>query len=137
MDIISPKGFLQIGGIILVVIAILGFLGVIGPTPESSLFGEYWWFDTAENLAHLILGIVALGVLYGVKDEKTHKTVTMVVGVVGLLVGLYGFVSPILLGAMLQNPMDNILHLVVGAWALWASMKKPAMMSSPGPATPM
>lgn len=129
MDIISPKGFLQIGGIILVVVAVLGFFGIIGPTPESSLFSSFWWFDSAENWAHLVLGIVALGVAYGVKDDKTQKMVTMIVGVVALLVGLYGFVSPALLGANLENPMDNLLHLVIGAWALWASMKKPAMMS--------
>lgn len=129
MDIISPKGFLQIGGIVLVVVAILGFFGIIGPTPESSLFGSFWWFDGPENWAHLVLGVVALGVAYGVKDDKTQKTVTMIVGVVALLVGLYGFVSSGLLGANLENPMDNLLHLVVGAWALWASMKKGTMMS--------
>jgi len=34
----NPKQFLQIGGIILVLVGILGFF-VIGPTPEKSLFG--------------------------------------------------------------------------------------------------
>ncbi|MEK9147909.1 MAG: hypothetical protein AAB650_00555, partial [Patescibacteria group bacterium] len=57
----NPKQFLQIGGVVLVLVGILGFVGVIGPTAESSLFGGAWWFDNAENWAHLVLGVVALG----------------------------------------------------------------------------
>ncbi len=129
MNILSPKGFLQIGGIILVLIGILGFF-LIGPTSDS-LFGASWYFDNTENWAHLVLGIVALAVAYGVKDAGTQKTVTMVVGIVALLVGVYGFFSAELLGATLQNPLDNILHLVVGAWGLAASMMKPKGMGMP------
>lgn len=126
MNIFTPKGFLQVGGIILLVVGLLGFLGIIGPTEEQSLFGAGWWFDGAENWAHTILGIVALGLAYGMKNAGTQKTIVMLLGIVGILVGVYGFISPSLLGANLENPMDNILHLVVGAWALTASMKKPA-----------
>lgn len=134
MNILSPKGFLQIGGIILVLLGILGFF-LIGPTSDS-LFGESWYFDNAENWAHLVLGIVALAVAYGVKDAGTQKAITMVVGIVALLVGIYGFFTPGLLGANLQNPLDNILHLVVGVWGLAASMMKPkGMMGGGAPAT--
>lgn len=127
MNIFTPKGFLQVGGIILLVVGIVGYFGIIGPTPESSIFGEAWWFDNAENVAHTVLGLVALAAAYGLKDAGTLKNLVMVLGIVGILVGLYGFISPGFLGANLENPADNILHLVVGAWALAASMmKKPA-----------
>ena len=56
----NPKQFLTIGGVVLVLLGILGFVNVIGPTSEVSIFGSAWWFDNAENWAHLILGIVAL-----------------------------------------------------------------------------
>lgn len=124
MNILTPKGFLQIGGIILVVVGILGFIGILGPTEDSSLFGSFWWFDNAENWAHTVLGIVALAAAYGLKDMNTQKSLVMIVGIVGILVGIYGFLSTNLLGANLENPADNILHLVVGAWALSASMMK-------------
>ncbi|MBI2053250.1 MAG: hypothetical protein HYT41_00685, partial [Candidatus Sungbacteria bacterium] len=35
-----------------------------------------------------------------------------------LAVGVWGFMAPDLLGANLENPADNILHLAVGLWAL-------------------
>ena len=46
------------------------------------------------------------------------KTVCKILGVVFLLVGLVGFVSPNLLGAHLTPP-HNVVHLVSGAIALY------------------
>lgn len=122
MNIFTPKGFLSVGGIILVVIGILGFF-LIGPTEDTSIFGAGWWFDGAENWAHLVLGIVALVVAYAMKDAGTQKNVTAIVGIIALLVGIYGFISPSFLGANLEI-LDNFLHLIVGIWALVAAFKK-------------
>ena len=124
----NPKQFLQIGGIILVVVGILGFF-LIGPTPEGSIFGSAWYFDNAENWAHLVLGIVALLLVYIWKNADAQKWVTILVGIFALIAGISGFVSPNFLGANLENPADNILHLAIGVWALWAGMKgKPMTM---------
>lgn len=46
------------------------------------------------------------------------KTVCKILGVVFLLIGLLGFVSPNLLGAHLTLP-HNVVHLVSGAIALY------------------
>ena len=120
----NPKQFLQIGGVVLVLVGILGFVGIIGPTAEQSIFGSAWWFDNGENWAHLILGVVGLAAAY-VLSVSRQKTLVMILGVVGVLVGLWSLVvSESFLGANLENPADSLLHLVVGAWALWASMKK-------------
>src|SRR3989344_8277713 len=97
----NSKQFLQIGGAILVLVAILGYVGIIGPAPENSLFGELWYFDNAENVAHLVLGVVALAAAYALKNAEQQKWLVLAVGALGILVGLYGFVSPALLGANL------------------------------------
>lgn len=122
----NPKQFLQIGGIVLILVGVLGFF-LIGPTEEASIFGSAWWFDNAENWAHLVLGVVAVILGFGMKNESLQKNVTILVGVLGLFFGLYNFFSTSFLGANLESPLDLILHLVVGAWALWAGLKKPAM----------
>jgi hypothetical protein len=49
----TPRGFLMLGGIILVLLALVGFAGVFS---DASAF----WLDAGENYAHLGLGIVAL-----------------------------------------------------------------------------
>jgi peptidoglycan/LPS O-acetylase OafA/YrhL len=134
MNIISPKGFLQVGGAVLVLLAILGFIGVLGPTPDQSLFGEAWYFTPGENWTHLILGVVALAAVYLLKNAETQRLLVMAVGALGLIVGVLNFFlsteSPNFLGANLENPMDAILHIVVGAWGLWASMQKETTMAT-------
>lgn len=122
MSLITPNMFLKVGGLVLVLVAVLGYVGVIGPTADS-LFGAAWYFDNVENIAHLVLGVVALAAAF-VLPAGLHKPLVIVVGIVAILVGLYSlFVDSMLLGAMLQNPADTALHLVVGAWALWAGLR--------------
>lgn len=123
----TPNGFLKIGGVILVLVAILGFVGVIGPTADDSIFKDAWWFDNAENWAHLVLGVVGLIAAFTFNAEM-QKWLVVILGVVGVLVAVYNLFSTNLGAAMLQMPADMILHLLVGVWALVAGLKKPAMM---------
>ena len=122
----TPNGFLKVGGAVLVLVAILGFVGVIGPTADDSIFGAAWYFDGAENWAHLILGVVGLIAAFTLNADM-QKYLVLVLGVVGVLVAVYNIFSTTLGSANLESPADLILHLVVGAWALYASLKKPAM----------
>ncbi len=131
MNLCTPNGFLKIGGAVLLLVAILGYANVIGPTPEQSIFKDFWWFDNNENMAHAVLGVVALIAAFAL-PEGAKKPLVIVLGVVGVLVGLYSAVSKTpFLGANLENPADTVLHIVVGLWALAAGMmvKKEVAMS--------
>lgn len=117
----NPKQFLQIGGAVLLLVGILGLIGIIGPTPARSLFGEFWWFDNPENLAHTVLGVAGLAAAFTF-PALWQRYLVITLGVVGVLVGIYSLlIGPTLLGANLENPADTILHLAVGAWALYAA----------------
>lgn len=123
----TPKGFLQVGGAVLVLVAVLSFLGIIGPTADS-LFGAAWYFDDAENVAHLVLGVVALGLVF-FAGADIQKWVTLAVGALAIFATLWSLMGSIpdganLLGAQLQNPADTLLHTVVGVWAVVAGLKK-------------
>ena len=119
----TPNGFLKVGGIILVLVGILGMAGLIGPTAEDSIFGASWYFDDAENWAHLILGIVGLLAAFVLKAGM-QKTLVMLLGLVGIFFAVYNVFSTTFMAANLESPADLILHLVVGVWALYASMRK-------------
>ncbi len=118
----NPKQFLLVGGSALLLLGILGYIGVLGPTPDKSLFGAMWYFDNAENLAHTVLGIAGLAAAF-IFPTSLQKMLVVLLGILGVVVGAYSLVlGSMLLGANLENPADTILHLVVGAWALYAAL---------------
>jgi hypothetical protein len=122
----NSKQFLILGGAVLVLVALLGMMGIIGPTAAESIFGSTWWFDPSENVAHLVLGVVAIIAAF-VFPASMQKPLVIIVGLFALLVGLYSIAGPVFegkefLGAQLQNPTDTILHLGVGLWALLAGL---------------
>jgi len=79
-EILTPRGFLTVGGVALLLVAVLSFLHITGPTPENSIFGAAWYFDGAENVAHLVLGVVALVAVFFLKDKGIHKFLVVAVG---------------------------------------------------------
>ncbi|MDO8649411.1 MAG: hypothetical protein Q7R81_06555 [Candidatus Peregrinibacteria bacterium] len=111
----NPKSFLQIGGVVLLALGILGYL-----VPE---IGTLLSFSPYENIAHLVLGIVAL-VLAPLPLGDLKKWVVVLVGLVALYFGVAGFMvagdPPLNYYGLVQldNPVDNVIHLVVGLWAL-------------------
>lgn len=123
----NPKQFLQVGGLILVLLGIIGYLGVFSEETTS-----FFWLDNSENVAHLFLGVVALAAVYvpGLNKalEPFYKSIVILVGIIALFFGVYGFLvvgqeAPNTFGlANLESPADNVLHLVVGAWALYAAL---------------
>jgi hypothetical protein len=127
----NPKQFLTVGGAVLLLLGIIGYLGVFGE-------GSFLWLTTGENVAHVFLGIVALAAVYvpGLNKalEPFYKPIVILVGVIAVFFGVYGFavanVPPLnTFGvAHLNNPADNILHLAVGAWALYAALRRQPMM---------
>jgi hypothetical protein len=118
----NPKQFLQFGGAILVVLGVVGLLPVF--TKENT---PVFWLDTGENVAHIGLGVVAIAAAYLLTDAAMQKWLVAVVGVIALFFGVYGFVvagapEPNTFGlANLESPADNLLHIIVGAWALYAA----------------
>jgi hypothetical protein len=134
----NPRQFLLLGGIVLVALSVLG-VTVLGPTALESYFGVLFYLTNGENVAHLVFGVVALLAYYFLKDEQLTKWLVIVVGVVALFAALYGFMVSGDTGganffgvANVENPLDNVLHLVVAAWAFYAAFmggKKPVVAS--------
>ena len=103
------KKYAQIVGVVLLVIAAVGFIA--GEDPLLGVLN----IDLQEDLIHLLTG----GLLTYVGFTKSEKVVAGVVGILGavyLLVGVIGIVSGGLLGILSHeySLLDNIIHLTLG-----------------------
>lgn len=128
-----PRLFLTVGGAVLLLLGIVGYLNVFteSATPD-------FWLDNGENLAHTFLGVVALAAVFvpGLNTALApyYRVIVGLVGVLALFFAVYGFLQPAGSGAdpntfgvaNLENPADNLLHLVVGIAAIAAVYLKPA-----------
>ncbi|TMD60509.1 MAG: hypothetical protein E6I87_06585 [Chloroflexi bacterium] len=132
--LLSPTNVLKLGGAVLLA---LGLIGVTGITNNISFFN----LDTGENVAHLALGVVGLGAGFGIKNTELHRWLVAFIALSGLATGIYGFLLPAgdfmhpnFFGITnLENPADNLLHLIVGIWAAAAAYvnKQPAEAMTP------
>jgi len=125
----TPRGFMIVGGTVLLLLGILGFLGVF----KLSAF----YLTTGESFAHVTLGLVALVAVFvpGLNTalEPYYRGFVILVGVVALFFGLYGFVigpgnPPTVLntfGLANLEIVDNLINLVVAAWAFLAAFWAP------------
>ena len=125
----NSTAFLRYGGGVLLLVGIVGYLGILNNVDFFSL-------DAGENIAHVGLGVIGLAAGFGLKDKMIHRVLTGVVGITALIFGLLGwflpaggaltngaFANPNFFGlANLESPSDNLLHLFVAAWAIWAMM---------------
>ena len=125
----TPRGFLIVGGAVLLLLGLLGF--VVLNNPSLSFF----WLDTSENIAHTVLGIVALSAVFvpGLNDalRPYYRWIVILVGVIALFFGVYGFLVPQCATCTVASKNtfgltnlelgDNLLHLIVAAWAFAAA----------------
>lgn len=94
-------------------VILIGVVGLIaGEKPLLGLVN----IDILEDIIHLVTGGLLAYVGFGQRDEGLARSVVGGLGAVYLLVGVLGFIIPMLFG-LLPNGysiVDNIIHLTLG-----------------------
>jgi len=109
-------------------------VGLSGPLPENSIFGEAWYFDTVENVFHVLFGVIGISIGLS-KSFLWQKRFGYTLAAVALFAGGASATGPItegvtILGASLQNPADTLLHLIAGGITLYLTIKAQPPMNS-------
>ncbi|GER87747.1 membrane protein [Dictyobacter vulcani] len=100
-------------GIVFLLIGILGFIPAL--TPGGALLGIFM-VHGLHNIVHLLFGVLGIAAaLLG-----AGRLYNRAVGIIYLLLAVLGFIPALvpngmLLGLVMINLADNILHLVIGA----------------------
>lgn len=130
----TPRGFLIVGGVVLLIIGALGFFFLNNPA------NSFFWLDSSENIAYIALGIVGLAAVYapGLNDALVphYRWLVIVAGVIALFFGAYGFLlpqgtpaSPNTFGVANLELGDTVLNLVIATWAFVSAFRIPRSMT--------
>ena len=104
-------------GVVGVVIILIGVVGLLlGEQPLLGLVN----IDITEDIIHLITGGLLAYVGFGQQDVGLARSVVGGLGVVYLLVGVLGFIIPMLFGLLPHgySVVDNIIHLTLGVLSI-------------------
>jgi hypothetical protein len=126
-EVLTPKAVLVYGGALLLLLGLAGFAGV------ASVENTTFYFDQVENWAHLVVGLIALAVVFvpGISTALRPYLgrFASLLGIVALFFAVYGFYvgpnpPPNVVGVSnLESPIDDLLNLALAAWALVAAWR--------------
>ena len=104
------RTYAQILGVVLLVIGVVGL--VVGNEVVLGILNT----DILEDIVHLITGGLLAYVGFGRVDQALIRTVVGVLGIIYLVVGVLGFVVPMIFGLIPHGYtlFDDLLHLALG-----------------------
>jgi hypothetical protein len=104
------KRFAQILGVVLILVGIVGL--VLGNRVWLGILNV----DIFEDIVHLLTGGILAYVGFGRTDLSTARSVVLALGVIYLVVGILGFLVPMMFGLIPHGytVFDNLLHLALG-----------------------
>jgi hypothetical protein len=108
------KRYAQILGVVLLLVGLIGL--VLGDKVWLGILN----IDIVEDIVHLATGGLLAYLGFGRADLTTTRSLVLALGVVYLLVGVLGFVVPMMFGLIPDGYtiFDNLLHLALGILSL-------------------
>src|ERR671939_1300828 len=109
------RQYAQILGVALFLIGIVGLL-VLGNEVWLGLLNT----DVVEDIVHIVTGGLLAYVGFGRTDLATTRNLVLALGVIYLVVGILGFVVPMMFGLIPHGYtlFDDLLHLALGILSL-------------------
>jgi hypothetical protein len=109
------RWYAQILGVVLILVGIVGLL-VLGNEVWLGILNS----DVLEDIIHIVTGGLLAYVGFGRTDLATARNLVLALGVIYLVVGILGFVVPLMFGLIPHGYtlFDDILHLALGVLSI-------------------
>jgi hypothetical protein len=110
----AVRTYAQILGVVLILVGIVGL--VLG----DQVFLGILNIDILEDIVHLLTGGLLAYVGFGRVDAGLARTLVGALGVIYLVVGILGFIVPMMFGLIPSGytVFDNLLHLALGVLSI-------------------
>jgi hypothetical protein len=115
-------------GQVLTLFGVAGYINDYIPIFSQSRT-PFLWFDPLENLLHLVPGLMLMAAASLPALAAAHRTILAVVGLALVAAAVAGFSlrgqpPPNILGATnFENPIENVIHWLLGVQCLFAATK--------------
>ena len=115
------KRFAQILGVVLILVGLVGL--VLGDRVWLGILNV----DIVEDIVHLATGGLLAYVGFSQMDLATARSVVLALGIIYLVVGILGFVVPMMFGLIPHGYtiFDDLLHLALGVLSLAVALSAP------------
>ncbi len=110
-------------GLFLLILAALGFFGVLGPTADESALHNLWWLDDEQNLIHLAAGLACFGFARWMPDEA-KEGLCWIFGLAGVMVAIASLFLDRLTHANVERPIETVLYFTLGDLFLWTATRQ-------------
>ena len=123
-----PRIVVLIFGAVYLLVGVLGFVATTGsapadmPSADGLLLGIFP-VNVLHNIVHLLIGAI---LLYGATNTPAALNVARGVGVLYLILGVVGLISPDGFGLVPLGGVDVILHFATAAVLLLVGFMSPA-----------
>ena len=120
--ILNPRMYWRVSAFALTGVALLGIV-VNAVTGEVTGIPSFLEFDWAHNILHVVLAAAAFVFGFGNISPAVSRTFAIVFGFVYMGLGILGLAmgtSSELFGLIGLEIGENLIHVVLGAWALAA-----------------
>src|SRR5215207_894708 len=111
------KRFAQILGVVLILVGLVGLV-----------LGDRVWLGILNvDIVHLATGGLLAYVGFSRMDLSTARSVVLALGIIYLVVGILGFVVPMMFGLIPHGYtiFDDLLHLALGGLSLAVALSAP------------
>ncbi|MGB0653621.1 MAG: hypothetical protein ACPGQL_10525 [Thermoplasmatota archaeon] len=119
----SPTLYWRVSAFALSAVAILGIV-VNAVTGEVAGIANFLEFDWVHNILHVVLALAAFVFGFGNVGAAARKYGAIVFGFVYMALGVFGLIAGPLsyeIGTLMGLELgENLVHVVLGAWALTA-----------------
>lgn len=125
--IFNPRIYWRVSAFALTAVALLGIL-VNAVTGEAEAgINNFLEFDWAHNVLHVVLAAAAFFFGFANVSPQVSKTFAIVFGFVYMGLGIFGLIADPLdynvLNILSLELGENLVHVLLGAWALAAGFK--------------